>query len=279
MMAVVLAALTACEKPDIGDAKSSGSGNVTVTFSPYSMTTRATSDIREAMTKANLMVFNAGTSTKVLDKVRTQTADDADFGTMSLSLATGSYDVLCVGHSSTRSATLAKDKVSFTAYQGRKITDTFWKMLRIDVGEEDQTVQMTLDRATAMFRLVIEDETPASVTHFKFDYKGGSADFNPNNGNGVTNSQQSELRDLNEESTYEIYTFPKDNGKLTVTAYALDANEDIVSQRIFENVPVKAKTITTYKGKFFDGASGTVSGTQIGIGVNDAWEEVNTYTF
>ena len=280
MTLAVLTALTACEKGIVDDGmkQKSTNGNVTLTFSPYQTVTRASS-ADGLFTKVNYMLFDKATGDRAFATVRTQTAEDDNFGTVSLQLAEGEYDVLMVGHSSAKSASLAKDKVSFTASNGRKITDTFWQMIPITVGDEPVEQEIVLDRATAMFRLVITDETPASVTHFKFEYKGGSADFNPNTGNGITNSSQSELRDLNEDNTYEIYTFPKDNGKLTITVYALNDEEGIVRQMKFEDVPVKARTITCYTGQFFSGASDVISGGTFTITVNGDWEETNNYVF
>lgn len=275
----IAAMLTACERPVIDD-ESGGpvKGNVTLTFSPYQTMTRASSP-DGLFTKVNYMLFDKATGERAFATVRTQTADDENFGTVTMQLADGEYDVLMVGHSSARSATLAKDKVSFTASDGRKITDTFWQKVPITVGDKPVEQEIVLDRATAMFRLVITDATPASVTHFKFEYKGGSADFNPNTGNGITNSSQSELRDVNGENTYEVYTFPKDNNKLTVTVYALNSDDAIIRQMKFENVPVKARTITCYTGEFFSGAAEVISSGKFTIKVNGEWEETNNYVF
>lgn len=270
--------LIACEKPISEDSTSSDVGTVTINFSPYQQTTRASSP-DELFTKMNLMFYQAGTVNRAFDKIKTQTIEEAEFGTISLTVPVGNYDVLCVGHSSVRNATLNKDKVAFTAYQNRKITDTFWNLSQLDVNENENTYSLILNRATAMFRMIITDETPDIVTQFKFDYSGGSADFNPNNGEGVTNSKQSELREVNDDSTYEIYTFPKGTNKLKITAYALDGNGTIISQRIFEEVPIKARCITSYEGKFFDGSTGTIGGSSLSIEVNGEWEETNSYTF
>lgn len=274
MMAVIAAmTTTGCEKPLYGDVEG---GNVTLRFSSFSiepMTRSSNHDISEAFTKLNVQMFKAGTTTKAFDKVKTQTSDDPYFGTMTFSLPEGDYDVLCVGHSSERSATLATDKVSFTASNGRKITDTFWYWGMIEVrGEDENIYDITLNRATALFRIVITDDAPYEVSQFRFDYTGGSADFHPVSGCGVSNSKQTEQRDFADEYVYDVYTFPKDDKKLTVNAYAMDANGNIISQRQFVDVPIKARYITTYRGKFFDGATGIINGNQLVISVNDEWE-------
>lgn len=267
--------LSGCEKAIEGYESSDSSGNVTLRMSPFTQEamTRAATPLADACSRLNVMAFRFPSGSKAFSKIKTQTRDNALFGQMSLSLAEGDYDILCVGHSSARSATLAMDKVSFTAHNGQKITDTFWWYGRIEVrGEDDRVYDIELDRATALFRMVIIDDTPANVVQFKFEYQGGSADFHPATGVGITNSKQNELRDRNSSSQYEIFTFPKNDNPLTINAYALDAGGTIISQRTFVDVPVKARYITTYRGRFFDGASGIINGNSLSISVNDEWE-------
>jgi len=55
-------------------------------------------------------------------------------------------------------------------------------------------------------------------------------------------------------TVFDIYTLPHTEEdvlmKLTVTA--LDANDNIIKERVFENVPVTRNQITRYTGSFFD---------------------------
>ena len=272
--------IISCEKPIIpSENESTSKGNVILHFSPYlqSNFTRSTANV--AYTKVNVMLFNKGTSTRAFDKIKTQSIDDEGFGTMVISVPAGQYDILAVGHSSHKSATLAKDKVSFTAYEGKKITDTFWCLDTITATEEPKTFDLEQNRAVAMFRLVITDSIPDNIATMKFEYSGGSADFNPATGNGVTNSKQSELREVGESNTFEVYTFPKDNKKLSITVTALDAEDNILVTKQFTDVPVKVRTITSYTGNFFDGGTSVISGNSFTFTVNDKWEETNSYTF
>jgi hypothetical protein len=250
--------------------------------SPYKQIAHTRGDkLEDDISKLNVMFFQKGTSVKAFDKVKTQTSFDDDFGTLALSLPSGSYDYIIVGHSSARSATIASNKVSFTAQDGRKITDTFWRRDTLTVTDTDDVERdVQLQRATAMFRMVITDTVPPAVTQFKFEYQGGSADFHPATGIGITKSKQSEIRDLTESNAYEIYTFPRaDSDKLTITATALNADGAVVSTRIFEDVPISARTITQYTGKFFDGETKTIGSSTFTITLNTEWDAVNEYTF
>ena len=272
-------ALCSCEKPILDD-DTSGKGNVTLRFNPYvvSPDTISTESVSTYVSKLNLQLFKSGTEEKVFDKIKTQTLNDDNFGTFNFSVSAGDYDVLCVGHSSYNSATLNRNKVSFTAHKGKKITDTFWVMQKITVTDEGGTYDMDMERATAMFRLVLTDDIPEYVNKFKFEYSGCSADFNPWTGIGITNSSQSEIRYIDTDKL-EIYTFPKGEGKLTVKVSALDATDVTRATKTFNDVPVQSQYITTYEGKFFDGEDVNVSGNVFNVTINGTWLGENKYTF
>lgn len=273
----LLGLLASCEKPILSEDYVAPKGNLTLKVSPYSMTTRSAS-LGESFTKINAQFFSTSNATAALSKVYTQTTEDENFGTLSFNLAPSTYRVIVVGHSSTRSATIAYDKISFTAANGKKITDTFWYCDTIMVTEEASVRTIDVDRTVAMFRLKLTDEVPETVSQFEFYYTGGSADFNPKTGNGITNSKQSEIREVNDENIYEVFTFPKDNNKLKVKVSALDESGTIIATKEFQDVPVKANSITTYQGAFFDGNT-VVSGNSISITVNSEWDEENKFNF
>ena len=68
--------------------------------------------------------------------------------------------------------------------------------------------------------------------------------------------------------------------KLTVTA--LDANDNTVKERIFENVPVIRNQITRYTGSFFGSGGSEGGGSSDGtfrLTADPDWDSVNGYTF
>ena len=81
---------------------------------------------------------------------------------------------------------------------------------------------------------------PSNVAKLKFYYLGGSSTFSPKDGCGCVNSKQTEIRPVSDDGIYEIFTLPHTDDdvltKLTVTA--LDQNDNIVKEKVFENVPV-----------------------------------------
>ena len=256
--------------------------NVVLRFSPYVQGPFTKAAPAECFTKLNVMLFDAEGG-KVFDKVRTQTSDEEDFGTLSLSLAEGTYTVVAVGHSSIKSATIkSPTAVQFTASDGEKLTDTFNYCGELTVTSEKQEKTLRMTRVAAMFRLKLTDaKPPESFARMKFDYTGGSANYNPSNGQGITKSTQSELRAKSTDGIYEVYTFPylSESGVLQITASALDEQGNILVKHVFKDVPVRRNVITSYEGAFFGDMPGTVAGYTGTFVVDPAWGEINTYTF
>ena len=276
--------LVSCEKMLIEDTNSE-EGNVILKFSPYTQSTftRAASSPEDCFSKMALMIFDANKE-KAFDKVKTQTSDDENFGTFKLTLPEGTYYIVSVGHNSPVTPTIkSTEAVQFTAKNGRKLFDTFNYYGTIVVGEEETQYDLTMNRVVAMFRLTITDEIPAVITQFKFDYTGGSANYNPSTGEGYTTSTQSELRTIDEP--LEVYTFPLkvtvpalDTKHLKITVSALDVDGNIICKKNFVNVPIAVNKITEYKGAFFDGVA-EVGSSGVGFTVNSNWTGTNTYEF
>lgn len=254
---------------------STSSCNVTLQVSPFTQTafsseraSRATQPVEEVCSRLTFAVFNAKDGTK--DKTVHQTSDDADFGTVSISLPAGTYRVLAIAHNSGKSASVsAADKITFDK---NIVTDTFYDYQQIEVDEEESSHNLTLTRTVAMFRLVISDNIPENVKTFKFYYTGGSSTFSAVSGLGSVNSRQTvDLNASPNQHTYEVYTFPhKETDALHMTITALDASGAEVAKKEFTDVPVTTNMITEYAGNFFNGSQqGTA--TKIQLTVDTEW--------
>jgi len=275
--------MTACEKPILSeeDIVSTQDANVILHFKQYEQEsfTRAATDITELCSRLNIAIFDAD-GTKV--KTVAQKESDAGYGTVALTLAAGTYQLVVIAHNGEGSATITStEKVTFP---NNKVTDTFYYYGDLVVTTEVQSYDLTLTRAVAMFRMVLtDDEIPSTVTKFKFYYTGGSSTFSPSAGYGCVNSKQTEIRAVADGvTTFDIFTLPHTEDdvltKLTVTA--LDANDNTVKERIFENIPVTRNQITRYTGSFFgSGGSGQPSDGTFRLTADPDWDSVNGYTF
>ena len=282
--------VAACEKPilDEEDAVTRKEANVILHMTQYEQeafgnsgnraTTRAATDITELCSRLNIAIFDDD-GTKV--KTVAQKEGDASFGTVAMTLAAGTYQLVVIAHNGEGSATISStEKVTFP---NNKVTDTFYYYGDLVVTSEVQSYDLTLSRAVAMFRMVLtDDEIPSTVTKFKFYYTGGSSTFSPSVGYGCVNSKQTEIRTVSDDGVYEIFTLPHTEEdvltKLTVTA--LDANDNTVKERVFENIPVTRNQITRYTGSFFgSGGSGQTSDGTFRLTADPDWDSVNGYTF
>ena len=282
LMFVALALLAvACEKPildeDITNVKES---NVILHMTQFEQVsfTRAAQDITALCSRLNVAVFDAD-GTKV--KTVAQKESDASYGTVALTLAAGTYRLVVIAHNCDGSATItSEEKVTFP---NNKVTDTFYYYGDLVVTDAKQSYDLTLTRAVAMFRLVLTDEEiPSNVAKLKFYYVGGSSTFSPSAGYGCMNSRQTEVRTIAADGIYDIYTLPHTEQdvltKLTVTA--LDADDNIIKERVFENVPITRNQITRYTGSFFgSGGGGSTSDGSFNLTADPDWDSVNGYTF
>ena len=283
---IALAVLVAaCEKPILDeDVVSMKEANVILHMKQYEQeafgnsgnraATRAATDITELCSRLNIAIFDdEGAKVKTV----AQKEGDASFGTVAMTLAAGTYQLVVIAHNAEGSATITStEKVTFP---NNKVTDTFYYYGDLVVTSEVQSYDLTL----AMFRMVLTDEEiPSTVTKFKFYYTGGSSTFSPSAGYGCVNSKQTEIRTVADDGVYEIFTLPHTEEdvltKLTVTA--LDANDNTVKERIFENIPVTRNQITRYTGSFFgSGGSGQTSDGTFRLTADPDWDSVNGYTF
>ena len=146
-----------------------------------------------------------------------------------------------------------------------------------------QSYDLTLTRAVAMFRLVLTDaDFPANVSKLKFYYLGGSSTFSPKAGYGCVNSKQTELRPVAADSIYEIFTMPHTEDdvitKLTITA--LDADDNALKERTFQNIPITRNQVTRYTGSFFgSGGGGDTGSGDFRMTADPDWAAINGYKF
>lgn len=278
MSAALLATLTSCEKPILPEGDD---GNVHLTFVPttHDVTTRGTVAIGDYFSRLAVQMFDQD-GNKVFDKVKTQTRDDDDFGTLSVGVVAGTYTVVAVGHSSPVTPTIkSPEMVQFTAKDGVKNSDTFCYCGTVTIDEDHTSHELRMNRMTAMVMFELTDETlPESYAGVRAEYTGGSANFNPTTSEGCTKSTQSELRDKN---ALYFFTFPylSDEGKLKITISALDADQNVLTTKTLPDVPVTRNRITHCQGTLFGDGDFTIYQTAFGISVNTDWDGEDYYQF
>ena len=284
MLAVLVVA--ACEKPVMSEAETGedterDAVNIILHLSQFKQEdfgTRAAEDIAQICSRINIAVFdNEGTKVKSVS----QKQSDSEFGTVAMTLASGTYQLVVIAHNGEGSATITSTEV--VSFANNKVTDTFYYYGDLIVTDEPQEYDLTLTRAVAMFRLMLTDEEiPTNLAKMWFYYTGGSSTFSPATGYGAKQSRQTETRTVAEGvTTFEIYTMPhEENDVLNIIVRGLDANDDVIKERTFDNVPITRNQVTRYTGTFFgNGGKGNTSEGSLRMTADPEWDSVNSFSF
>lgn len=283
--------LTACEKPlsaeNDGNSEIVDPNNVKVRFNAdkvdnekFDATNEASrasaQSLNNVCSRISMAIFDSdGNKIKTVN----QTSADSKFGHFDISIAKGDYSIVFIAHNGSGNPTISSpDEIKFA---NNKVTDTFYYYSEITI-DNNSDYNITLQRATAMFRLVVRDTTPNSIKQMKFYYTGGSSTLDATTGCGCVNSKQTEYRTVSStaytgESEYEVYTFPHDSEKamnFEVSAQnGTSANSTVKYTKTFEKIYLKRNTITQYSGYFYGEAP--EGGRGFDIRIDDEWEQEN----
>ena len=279
-LSVGIFVLCGCEKAiNLEEIDNAATGNVTVNVykienEAFGVSSRGV--VSDVCTRLNFAMYDAG---GVRVKQINQKSGDKGFGAVSFELEEGSYQLVVLAHSSDGNPTMTNlAKIQFT--NATKYSDTFLYYANVEVGDEPQTLDITLNRIVSLCRFVVNDPIPEGVAKLQFYYTGGSGAFSAMTGLGVVDSKQTMTFDVVPGTTgtvYDLYTFlhhTDDQIDLVVTALGADGNK--MYERSFE-VPMEQRKITRMTGDFFtDEASVESHGAQVEISINSEWEgEVN----
>lgn len=202
---------------------------------------------------------------------------DKDFGTMSVDLDPGTYQLVVLAHSGQRSPTTTNcHKISFSA----PLTDVFSYYGEVVVGKAANKITVQLTRAVAKIQLTVTDEIPAAVSFFNYIYKGASVSFDPATQKGVasTTRRNVEVEKADGVKTFELYTFVSSDDQTVDWDFAgYSSEKEVLGSKKISKIPVALRNVTKIESKVFDGV---IEGpTDISVTVDDTWDGVINYTF
>lgn len=206
-----------------------------------------------------------------------QENSDPGFGTMSVDLDPGTYQLVVLAHSGQRSPTTTNcHKISFSA----PLTDVFSYYGDVVIGKEASKITVQLTRAVAKIQLNITDEIPEGVSFFNYIYKGASVSFDPATQIGVVSSTRRnvEIEKAEEVKTFELYTFvSSDNQTVDWDFAGYSELNEVIGSKKFSDIPVSLRKVTKIDSPVFDGV---IEGpTDITFTFDDTWDGVVDYTF
>ena len=247
-------------------------------FSVEPFDTRATQNIVNYCNRLEFAVYQDG---KLKSSVSQKKADD-DYGTASMTLKPGTYKLMILAYSSNSSETLDisnPQSISFANAMG--FSDTFYYYGDLTVTSSNQTLEITMLRATSLLSFTITDELPNNLYKIDMSYSGGSRILNATTGMGVTKANDKQEVRWNVSGytaplTLNEYTFlPTETGSLTLTVTAMDSNDKVIQERTFTNVPVQYGMKTVYSGQFFTQSASV----NFSLTAETDWETYKTIQF
>ena len=199
------------------------------------------------------------------------------FGTMSVDLDPGTYQLVVLAHSGQRTPTTTNcHKISFSA----PLTDVFSYYGDVVIGKEANKITVQLTRAVAKIQLNITDDITDNVSFFNYIYKGASVSFDPANQIGVASSTRRnvEIEKAEGVKTFELYTFvSSDNQTVDWDFAGYSESNEVIGSKKFSDIPVSLRKVTKIDSRVFDGV---IEGpTDITFTFDDTWEGVVDYTF
>ena len=206
-----------------------------------------------------------------------QENSDPGFGTMSVDLDPGTYQLVVLAHSGQRSPTTTNcHKISFSA----PLTDVFSYYGDVVIGKEASKITVQLTRAVAKIQLNITADIPDNVSFFNYIYKGASVSFDPATQIGVVSSTRRnvEIEKAEGVKTFELYTFvSSDNQTVDWDFAGYSESNEVIGSKKFSDIPVSLRKVTKIDSPVFDGV---IEGpTDITFTFDDTWDGVVDYTF
>jgi hypothetical protein len=268
--ATICAAFCACANDTSEVMEDEETELVTLTFSPYEQsamarTTRTATSIASVVNHLDAWITDGTTTTDIH-----QTNTDAGFGTVSMTLdKTKTYTLYAMGHKAD-GATLSDGVISFT---DDKVSHSMFYTTTFSPATTTN-LSCLMTRIVADFRMEITDDIPAECKSLRFTISDVFDRWNVTTGGTHQLNRVSTINCNGTSAIFNVYAIVTDAQTLhTVTVEALDENDGVIQERVFENVPLRNGYKTNYRGTFFIDTPMSMSFT-----VND-WNEYDTVDF
>ena len=280
LMALAVAALTACNSEDIHEADASKT--VAMTFNVHGDFTLTTHDFTRALTADGKDM----TDVWVMDYVGTQCqqtihqqAGDADFGTPTMELGMGTHHLYFVASRGV-TPTVNTDAKTIT---WATVRDTFWKHYELTVtgGTSGGSRAVSLDRVVTKLKAVFLDAIPTGAAKFEvtpaswyygIDYTTGEPSEATANGTITVNIPSSEIGVVNE--AVSIFGFSSTTEWATDIALNCKKNDEtVLGSATITSAPFVRNRVSEYTGPLF-GDNGSMT-----LNLNTEWSTSHTGTW
>ena len=227
----------------------------------------------------DLAFYAGGTEIYKHTQWREKTETYTTFGSFSCNLPLGTYTLVVIarGGKSTDAFTLTSPTAA--AYTSDFVRETFAATQAVTVSNTSPlNLSPVLNRIMAKLNIVSTDAKPTETIKLRTTYTEGSKSFSPTTGlatdnNGFTVEQAGAVN--SGEYTAVNYTFLSSNEQtMNIQLDVLDANDNVLTSKLVENVPLKQNCVTTLTGALF-----AANASSFTFQLNTDWEDGNTVNF
>ena len=250
---------------------------VMFSFSPYiiePIATKADVSIAELSKRLDVYIVEGD---NIIEVHQNKDEGPEGFGTVSATLnKTKTYTLYAVAHKGSGESILENGIITFA---DNKITETFYYSTTF-TPSSTTSLSCLMNRIVGMFKLTIVDALPANLAKMQFTISGSGLGYNVN---GAPTNIGDKISIINNPSsandgttTFKIYCLAKTNEAtpMDVTVTALDAEDNVIETKTFENVPIRAGYSTSFRGTFFITTSGDMIFT-----APESWTNYDEETF
>lgn len=265
---VAVAMLTACTNDGAGEVLNHETAEVRMTFSPYDVEPMMRAAVADYVTRLDVWIYDGDTEVQAIH----QQSTDEGFASLSVRLEKNkTYTVYACAHKAGGAATLSNGVVS---WPDDKVTHSFFYSQTFSPATT-ATLNCLMERIVGNFRLEITDAVPEGVARMTVDVGVSPTRWNvAGYGKNAVSRVSSFSPAVGASPTLSVFLLAgSDEEKRDVTVTAYDANDAVVQQRVFSDVPIRAGYRSTYRGAFFTEADEVMTFT-----VND-WMDYETVEF
>lgn len=287
---ILLAACTSCSKDnELNEQVVERLVPVTVQVSDFSMSmeeisggaTRATSSVANYNgVKVITLAFYAGdTEVYKSTQLRANESTYTTFGEFACSLPMGSYTMVVLGYGGENAMTLSSKNCALFPSTDR-VRETFVYTENVNVtNTASLELSATLSRVVSQLGVISTDSRTTNAAKIRTTFSAGGQAVDPTTGLSTTNTGFSNTIDaigaVGSNSSIGSYIFlNSDQQTMDITIDVLDENNNSLSQKVVNNVPLRRNQRTILKGSLYTSAPGSAS-----FSVETTWLSENNIEF
>jgi len=271
LIALSIAALTACEKDS--DSESNDTKAVTFTVSTdysdqWQPVTRSLDADGKSMTDVWVLDYMDG---QLIQQVHQDDNTAADFGAPTMELAYGSHHLYFVA---SRSVDVILNTTTHTLTFS-KVLDTFWRDLEFNITSTTNGSQVvSLNRIVTKLKLAFTDPIPTGTAtvniiphtwYYGFDYLTGNPTTAAVDQTVTINVPASEI---GKTTSANVYGFSgADEWTTDIIINSKKSDNTVLGQAVIVDAPFKRNRVSEYTGPLFSGAEGLT------LSLNTTWDD------